>query len=185
MKKRNTAIATFLLFAAISLGVGYAALTDSFTVQGELGANVNNDNLVVVFDGETANTSEISVVDGVYCNFATPAGAASIDGKNICELSYSNLTTAGQVATATLRVENRSTNYVGTELDATLSTPTVDYGEVDQSLFEITATWENSADVVLAPGESNNLLVNVRLLKTTTASVTSKDFTVKFSATTA
>jgi hypothetical protein len=184
MKKRNTAIATFLLFAAISLGVGYAALTDSFTVQGELGANVNNDNLVVVFDGETQNTSEVSSVDETYCNFATPAGAAAIDGKNICELTYSGLTTAGQVANATLRVENRSTNYVGTELDATLSSPTVDYGQVDQQLFKITATWENS-DLTLAPGESNNLLVIVELLKTTTTSVTAKDFSIKFSATTA
>ena len=184
MKKRNTAIATFLLLAAMSLGIGYAALTDSFTVQGELGANVNNDNLVVVFDGETEKTSEVSTVDGTYCNFATPAGAAAIDGKNICELSYSNLTTANQIATATLRVENRSINAVGTELDATLSAPSVDYGEIDQELFEISAKWE-SADTVLAPGESNNLLVSVKLKRTTTSSVTAKDFTIKFSATTA
>ena len=33
MKKRRIVVLAFLLFAALSLGIGYAALTDSFTVK--------------------------------------------------------------------------------------------------------------------------------------------------------
>ena len=191
MKKRRTALFAFLLTAAVSMGIGFAALSDSFTINGELGANVNNNNLIVVFDGETAVTPEVSETQA-FCSFATDAGAAAIDGKTTCELNFSGLSTKGDTAHAHLRVENRSTQFAGDELDATLSAPTVDYKSVDQSMFKITATWENEGNLKLEPMEkegatnySNVICVKVELLTTPTASVTSTGFTVSFQALTA
>ena len=187
MKKRRTALLAFLLTAGVSMGIGFAALSDSFTIYGDLGANVDNSNLVVCFDGEDVNTPEKSTVDGVYCNFATSAGAASIDGKTACELTFQGLDTKGDYATAALRVENRSTLAAANELDATLSTPAISYGTIDQTVFRITAEWADATPegLVLAPNEANTINVKVELLKTPTASIDASSFEITFTATTA
>ena len=187
MKKRRTALLAFLLTAGVSMGIGFAALSDSFTIYGDLGANVDNSNLVVCFDGETTKTPEISKVDEVYCNFATPSGAASIDGKTACELTFQGLDTKGDYATAYLRVENRSTVAANNELDAKLSTPKINYGTLDQNVFKITAEWADATDdgVNLAPGEANTINVKVELLKTPTSSIDASSFEITFTATTA
>ena len=191
MKKRRTAVCAFLLAACATLGMGYAALTDSFTVYGDLGANINNENLVVVFDGETTNTTDVSSVDGVYCNFATNVGA--IDGRTSVELVVGGLTTKGQIATAQLRVENRSTAALGNELDAVLTEePSVNYGTIDDDMFTITATWaDKTADgLLLKPitnvgsgtPDYNVLNVVVTLNSTPTQSVTASRFEITFTA---
>ena len=158
MKKRRTALFAFLLTAGISMGIGFAALSDSFTIYGDLGANVDNSNLVVCFDGEDVKTPEKSTVDEVYCNFATPAGAAAIDGKTACELTFQGL-----------------------------STPAISYGTIDQAVFKITAEWADAtpAGLVLAPNEANTINVKVELLKTPTASIDASSFEITFTATTA
>lgn len=189
MKKRRIVVLAFLLFAALSLGIGYAALTDSFTVTGDLGANVDNSNLVVVFDGETTSTPEVSTVDGTHCNFATANGASGLDGKTVAELTISGLTTKDDTAWAKLVVVNRSEKALGTELDATLSDPTVNYKDLDKTMFEITATWktideQEPTDKILAKGEAMIVYIEIKLLKTPTTSVTAKSFEVTFTATT-
>lgn len=190
MKKRRTALLAFLLTAGVSMGIGFAALSDSFTINGELGANIDNNNLVVVFDGETTNTPETSETHE-YCAFATDAGAAAFDGKTTCEINFNGLTTVGNTAHADLRVENRSTQFAGNELDATLTEPVIDYKNVDKNLFEITAYWKEDnlklepMTKVGAVNYSNIMCVKVVLKSTPTASVTATSFTVSFQATTA
>ena len=174
MKNRRLSIFVFLMIAIATLGIGYAALSDSFTIYGDLGANMDNSNLVVVFDGADSTT------DGTY---ATIDG--NIDGLTSAEITFSHMTTKDQVATAKLVVENRSTNYAGSELDATLSTPVVTKTDINSSVFEISAVWENPTDLVIAPGESNAIIITVKLLKTPTASIDAKSFSVTFTATTA
>lgn len=189
MKKRRIVVLAFLLFAALSLGIGYAALTDSFTVTGDLGANVDNSNLIVVFDGETTNTTEVSTVDGTHCNFATANGASGLDGKTVAELTISGLTTKGDQAWAKLVVVNRSTAAKDDELDATLSVPAVNYKELDQNMFKITATWEKIGggapdDQILQVNEAMIVHILIELQETPTSSVTAKSFEVSFTATT-
>ena len=182
MKQKRIVIALFLCFAFLGLGIGYAALTDTLKVSGDLGANVNNDNLVVVFDGETTNSSVVSSVDGTYCKFATDAGVAGIDGRTTIELVVSGLTTMGDTATATLIVENRSID--DDALTATLSAPTINYGELDQEMFKITAEWVED-DLSIASGEYKTIIISITLLTTPTASVDAKSFEVTFTAVTA
>ena len=195
MKNRRTSVAAFLLLSSLALGVGYAALSDSFTVTGDLGANVDNNNLVVVYDGETANSAQISSVDGVYCNFATASGVSAIDGRTTAELNFQGLNTSGNKAWAKLVVENRSVKAVGNELDATLSDPVVNYKSIDQTMFKITATWESDDRVLEAARTDqstgtpiaagyNTIYVEVELLKTPTSSVTASQFEVTFTAST-
>ncbi len=190
MKKRRTALLAFLLTAGVTMGIGFAALSDSFTINGELGANIDNNNLIVCFDGESAVTTEISETIA-YCSFATDAGAAAIDGKTTCELNFTGLTTKGDTAHADLRVENRSTQFASNELDALLTEPSIDYKTVDKKIFEITAYWKQD-NLKLEPMSkegavnfSNVICVQVKLLVTPTASVTSTAFAISFQAQTA
>ena len=182
MKKRNTAIATFLLLAAVSLGVGYAALSDSFSIHGDVGANKDNENLKCVLDGETAKSSIISTVDGTYCQWATTEGAAAIDGRTDCELKFANLTTKGQAATANLVVENRSINDAS--LTATLSAPTVTHS-LAASIFEVSVAWEGGVTPTIAPGEYAILNISVSLKTTPTNAIDSSALNISFTATTA
>lgn len=183
MKKRNTAIATFLLLAAVSLGVGYSALTDSFSIHGDVGANKDNENLVCVLDGETSNSTVISTVDETFCQWATPTGAAAIDGRTDCELKFVNLTTMGDTAWAKLVVENRSIE--DDALTATLSVPTVTHS-LEASIFEVSVAWEGGVDnPVIAPGEYAVLNISVSLKTTPTNAIDSTALNISFTATTA
>ena len=182
MKKRNTAIATFLLLAAVSLGVGYAALTDSFSIHGDVGANKNNENLKCVLDGETEESTVISTVDGVFCQWATTTGAAAIDGRTDCELKFVNLTTMNDTAWAKLVVENRSID--DDSLTATLSAPTVTHS-LAASIFEVSVAWEGGANPTIAPREHAILNISVKLKTTPTNAIDSSALTISFTATTA
>ena len=186
MKKRNTAIATFLLLAAVSLGVGYAALTDSFNIHGDVGANKDNENLVCVLDGETANSSVVSTVDGTYCQWATSEGAAAIDGRTDCELKFVSLTTKGQTATADLVVENRSIN--DNSLIATLSAPAVTHN-LDTNVFDVSVAWDwtvtaENPTPVIKPNEHAVLKISVSLKTTPTNAIDASSLTISFTATT-
>ena len=181
MKKRNTAIATFLLLAAVSLGVGYAALTDSFSIHGDVGANKDNENLKCVLDGETEESAVISTVDGTYCQWATTTGAAAIDGRTDCELKFVNLTTMGNEAWAKLVVENRSID--DDSLIATLSAPTVTHS-LEASIFEVSVAWEGGATPIIAPGEHAILNISVKLKTTPTDAIDASALTISFTAAT-
>lgn len=196
MKKRRISIAAFLAFATVSLGVGYAALTDSFTIYGDLGANIDNENLVVEFtsietDGSTTDGSRNGKDDG-YCALSGSLGATS------AELSFHNLDTKGSIAWADLTVTNNSSGAVGSELDAQLSNITIDFKTLDREMFDITATWEDAEDTILSAArtekddqdndvvidaESNVIKVKVELLRTPTSSIPASKFVVTFTAT--
>ena len=188
MKKRRTALFAFLLTAAVSLGIGFAALSDSFTIYGDLGANVDNNNLIVCFDGTvTEDSPAISRVDEVRCFFATENKAAAIDGKTACELTFNGLDTKDEVAEAWLVVENRSTMAAGDELDAKLPDELdVKYRDVSQEIFDISATWDLSdgADLTLKPGESIVVNIKVTLKVTPTTYIDASSFEISFTATT-
>ena len=179
MKKRNKFIATFLLFAAVSLGIGYAALTDSFTVHGDVGANKNNENLKCVFEGAT------SEVDGTYCSWATQQGSFAIDGRTDCELVFQNLNTKGQKAWAKLVVKNKSID--DDSLTAVLSEPTLTH-HLNASVFSVAAHWEGQSGAVtaptIAPGESATLHIVIEMLTTPTNAIDASALSVTFTATT-
>ena len=60
MKKRNLFLGVFLVLAVLFLGIGYAALSNSLSINGTINSEANDDNLVVDFDREYTSYSEVS-----------------------------------------------------------------------------------------------------------------------------
>ena len=176
MKKRNLLVSSFFLLAGLTLGVGYAALTDGFVVFGDIGAQANSNNLQVVYtDYET---------DGVRCSVV-----GDPTGTNSAELSFDGFDAAGETGTCALTVTNLTPGAVGDELDVLLEEATVKNGTMNTEYFSVTAVWRD-ADLILEAARdgvtagSNILDVTVTLKKTPTESVTTGRFEVVFSATT-
>ena len=189
MKKRRTAVCAFLLAACATLGMGYAALTDNLTVNGKLNTVRDNTNLVVKFD-QTGFTSRVK------SGTSSATAVGSEWGDTTMVLTFSGLTTNGDVVVAEIPVVNASTGAVGTELDATLiATPHIAYttpaGDLHENLFEINAEWKTPSDLVLEAARegiaagTNVLVVTLTLKKTITTAIPQQTFTVSFSATTA
>ena len=176
MKKRNLLVSGFFLLAGLTLGVGYAALTDGFVVFGDVGASADQNNLQVVFtDYET---------DGTRCSVVSdPTGTSS------AELSFTGFDAAGETGSVSLTVTNLTPGAVGDELDVKLETPTILDGTYNKEYFSITATWR-SDDVILeaerdgVSAGTNILDVTVTLKKTATETISNGRFEVVFSATT-
>lgn len=177
MKKRRTSIAAFLLLASLSLGVGYAALTDTLSVNGGAKGNVDNSNLEVVF--------EETVKEATLCSLVVA------NDKVTANMTVDALDTKGQKGVGKLTVVNNTKNAVEDELDATLSTPQV--VETDaEDYFKVSAYWEDTSDLVLEAARTgveagtNVLVIEVELIKTPTdsANLPTATFTVTFTATT-
>lgn len=60
MKKRNLFLGVFLVLAVLFLGIGYAALSNSLSINGTINSEANDANLVVDFDREYTPYSEVS-----------------------------------------------------------------------------------------------------------------------------
>ena len=143
MKQKRTFLVVALLVAALSLAVGYAAITKNLAVTGSASATTNDDNFKVKFTG-TPTTSDANKV------------TASITSDLAATINVSGLTTTGDTATATYTIENFSA-----ELGASLAVKTIENS--NSEYFEVTASLANSA---IAKGATTTLTVTVKLLKT-------------------
>ena len=92
MKRRNI-ILTFAIIALLLIGVGYAALTDTLTVNGDI--STSKAELVLQFNGES------KVVSG-------DAEVTVTDGSVSADVDFKNLKQAGDKVVVTLEFVNRS-----------------------------------------------------------------------------
>ena len=159
MKKKRTFLVVALLVAALSLAVGYAAITKNLEVTGSASATTNNDNFKVKFTG-TPTTSDANKV------------TASITSDLAATINVSGLTTTGDTATATYTIENYSA-----ELGADLAVGSITNG--NSEYFEVTASLGATS---IAAGAKTTLTVTVKLLKTPVENQTT-DITVPVTAT--
>ncbi|MBQ2711799.1 MAG: hypothetical protein IJF71_00320 [Clostridia bacterium] len=109
MKKRRFAIVAFLLCACICLGVGYAALTDTLTINGDITVKPHNADFVVEF-------TEVKSSDKTTTAIQTD--------KTVANFSSTQLSAAGDTATAILEVQNKSTGYKAQMADFGYATST-------------------------------------------------------------
>ena len=124
MKKRKNIIFAFLLFASLTLGVGYAALSESLDVWGNLGTNIDNTNLIMEYT--EAN------VDGTYCT------QADISSKTSAKLTFGSMTKVNQLAWVVLKVQNNSSNVSGVkELTAKLHNIKVTLTDSQEKFFTV------------------------------------------------
>ena len=155
MKKRRTLIISLLLIAALALGIGYAALTDTLDINGT--ADVNQAAAEEAFDMD------------VYFKSATPNQegnlASLVEGDNdMASFTANNLKGAGDKATFTFVINNDG------DLDA-LVTPTLAAdGNSNTEYFSVTSDWNAQPKTIAAHG-SESYTVTVELLKTPTETI--------------
>ena len=155
MKKRRSLIISLLLVAALTLGIGYAALTDVLDINGT--ADVNQTAAEEAFDVDvyfyeaTANDAEnvASIVDG---------------DKDMASFTASNLKGAGDKATFTFTINNDGD--LATKVTPTLAAD----GNNNPEYFTITSDW-NAQPKTIAAGGSETHTVTVTLIKTPTETI--------------
>ena len=145
MKKRKSVVVAFLLVAALLLGVGYAALTDTLTIAGQ--ANVTTGkaeeelNLDVYFDKDQAKAFSTTGTSGI-------ADTASVlADPDRASFTVNSLALANEIATFTFVVVNDGNH------EATLSTPSITIRDLiadgtdvetdNDGVFEVDTSWDN------------------------------------------
>ena len=163
MKNRKTVVVAFLLVAVLLLGVGYAALTDTLTIDGSAGVNL--DDTKEVFDGDIYFSK---VISGTGCT----AVINSDPDTGTITVTDGALKEVGDEVIATYTIKSES------DLDVSIPKPTV--AVTNSEYFAVTYSW--AVDQTLPAGGTIDVTITVRLVKTAD---TDQDttFTVTFNAT--
>lgn len=174
MKKRNTTIFAFLLLAAVGMGVGYAAFTQDFLVDGDIIVNTSQAEKEfkeeIIFTAHSASTVKADTTLG------TVAETTSLSNNDhTATLTINNLQAKGDICTASFTVTNKSDLPAVIDAYAAPVSP-------DASLFEITVQDTLKDDATLAAkGGSITFTVTIEMLKDPIKSE-SYAFTVGFNA---
>lgn len=172
MKNRKTVIVAFLLVAAMLLGVGYAALTDTLTINGTLAANAED------FKDEFEEDIYFSAVDNItYSNSATSGVTATVDADAkpddvSFELAAGTLKNKDEYITLTYTIKSES------DLPATITLDPI----TNSDHFTVTTDWNGAK--TLAAGGTITVTVTVTLTKTPSENVTGETVKLTFNATT-
>lgn len=146
MKKRNTTIFAFLLLAAVGMGVGYAAFSQEFDVNGTL--NIKTSQAEEEFKEEIIFTAASAVVTKAN-NEAAAADATTTtieDGKHTVTWTINDLQAKGDKCVGTFTVTNNSDlaakieAFANTNNNADLFSVTVNNMENGKTLAAATAS---------------------------------------------
>ena len=149
MKNKKTFVGIALLILVLVLGIAYAATTINLTITGNASANFSAANYKVAFTGETSQSGPGTIVPS-----ATPEATEAT-------LQVSGLTTKDEVATATFKVKNYSSE-LASEIDVTAVNTDTEYFNVEAELDKTSLEKDGEATVT----------VTVALLKTPVSEVT-------------
>ena len=156
MKKRRTLIVTLLLVAALALGIGYAALTDTLRVGGTAGVSAEA--------GSEAFEADVYFSNAISGAKADAAVGADKDTATMT-VKADALKEVGDEAVATFTIKSDS------DLPVIITNPTVANGYItndNTEYFEVTTNWV--ADHTLTPNATNtatvDITVTVKLIKT-------------------
>ena len=143
MKNKKTFVGIALLIVVLVLGIAYAAITDTLTIDGSAIAGVVDANFKVAFTGNTEVTNDAVAI------------AEAVDGEKTAELNVTGLKAAGETVTAKFEVDNTS-NGLNADLAVAHVNDNTEY-------FEVTTSVENAN---IAVDGKTNVVVTVKLLKT-------------------
>lgn len=168
MKNRKVVVIAFLVIAAMMLGIGYAALTDTLDITGSADVNVS--------DLEKEFEEDIYFSLAVANNGAPDTASINADNNDKASFSAKSLVKKGDVATFTFTIENDSAHDVSVtpKLNATL-------GNTNSEYFSIESDWDGSTKPIAAGGNITYTLT-VELLKDPTEGI-SGSFLVELVAT--
>lgn len=150
MKNRKIVVVAFLLIAVLLLGVGYAALTDTLTIDGSAG--VDYDDTKEVFDGDIYFSK---VISGDGCS----AVIDSDPDEGTITVNDGALKEVGDEVIATYTIKSES------DLDVSIPKPTVTV--TNSEYFEVTYSW--AVDQTLPAGGTIDVTITIRLIKTADA----------------
>jgi hypothetical protein len=168
MKNRKTVVVAFMLVAAMLLGVGYAALSDTLTITGD--ATVNKSGAQEAFN------EDIYFSDAV-ANQTGNTASVDTDDNDKATFKVESLKGQGDTATFTFTIKNAG------DVNASVAVPTITNS--NETYFTITTDWGNDAKA-LAAGDSINVVVTITLVKTPTNDEgQTATFGIGFTATTA
>ena len=162
MKNRRLVIGAFLMVAVLSLGVGFAALSDTLSVGGtaayspEAAADEFNADVYFVSPAVDTGASTCEKADSIQV--AVGDDGADANDKLTITVGEDAFTSAGQVAVINVTVQNNSTDAVSVSLD-TNAENTTDI----QGVFTIAVT---GVDAIEAGGE-DVVTITITLNKTT------------------
>lgn len=172
MKKRRSIIIAFILAAILVMGVGYAALTDMLTIEGEIKVPLENandafDELVYFSSAEASNAQDtIEINTSVY------------QGDTV-DIFINSLAIKDQTATFTMKIQNDFENAVTvTPAVNNLGSAT----SADWLTFE--SNWSGQAKTI-ASGGFETYILTVTLGKTPTEEELMASFQIDFDVTTA
>lgn len=149
MKNKKVFIGVFLVLAVLTLGIGYAAISDiTLNINGTASAKPSNDNFKVLFTDD-----EITVSD------AAKVTATKTDDLN-ATITVKDLTAKGDKVTATYTMKNDSP-----DLSASIALPTITNS--NEEYFNVTTDWQAAKTV--ASGNTVTVTVTVELVKTPVA----------------
>ncbi len=172
MKKRRTSIIAFLLCACLTIAVGYAALTDTFTITGD--AYATTDVAQPAFDKKVyflaANKGPDS---GSSSTTPNEYGVGTADPDTAFFNIYS-LAKKGESASFTYTIKNESKEYA-----AKIVIDTKD--STNSQFYKIVAEFVNGNDTVQTES-TIDVIVTVEMLKTPTEDTTGS-FTIVMTAT--
>ncbi len=156
MKNRRTVIVAFLLVAVLTIGVGFANLTDTLIASGSTGVNV--DDAKEVFDGDVYFSK--TVMNAATGTATIKDGEGANDKGDIVEIEIEDgfLKEVGDQAVITLTVKSES------DLAITMALPTITNS--NPTYFSVTTTWLTEQQI--APKGTLDITITVELTKTPT-----------------
>ena len=149
MKNKKTFVGIALLIVVLVLGIAYAATTINLTITGNASANFTDANYKVAFTGVTSQSGKGTIEPSATAEATTAT------------LNVSGLTTKDEVATATFKVKNYSSELASDIVVTTHGT--------DTEYFEVNAELGAAS---LNAGDETDVTVTVKLLKTPISEVT-------------
>lgn len=174
MKNRKTVIVAFLLVAALLLGVGYAALTDTLTIKGTFAANVSD------YTDEFEEDIYFSAVSNItYSNGKTEGATAVLDAgdkpdNGTITINAGTLINVGDYIEVTYTIKSES--------DLAVKVTLAEIATLDH--FTVTTDWTAGQEVAFAAGGAEKTVkVKVQLTKTPDTDI-SETITLTFNATT-
>ena len=155
MKKRRTLIISMLLIAALCLGIGYAALTDTLDINGTV--DVNQTAAEEAFDVEVYFSAAKANQDG-------NSASVVIEDPDMANFTITSLKGKDDFATFTFTIYNAS------DVDAVVTPTLASDGNTNAEYFSIISDW-NAQPKTIKAGETMDYTVTITLLKTPTETI--------------
>ena len=166
MKNRKTVVVAFLLVAAMLLGVGYATLTDTLTITGDLGAGTSVSQ--TEFDTDVYFSSTNVVTDDT----GNQAASQILEGRDDAKITANHFTVKDQKVVVKYVIANDSTEFDAL-IDPTVQQVIVDNGADHDPVFSVVWEWDelgsnDTAEATIAAGGTKDLYVTITLIETPT-----------------